>query len=382
MTNALVAEILRATGTLRSGDPAGATAIIEAALAAGGLRPEPGRAVGGPPPRLPGRSGRRLDEVVRTLAAGRRRLGLDEALPGVQAPAPEPPLPAGAEFRDLHFACAAGGRRYRLYVPASSADGLRGLVVMLHGCTQSPEDFAAGTGMNRLAEAHRLLVAYPAQTGSENPMSCWNWFRPQDQLRGAGEPALIAGLAESVRDGFAIPPDRVFVAGLSAGGAMAAVLAETYPDVFAAAGIHSGLARGSASDVATAFGAMRGQAPVDPSPARAGGGSAGARLIVFHGAADGTVHPSNAHRIVAGRLPGADRTRRSDHAGDAESRPHSRWVVDGADGAPELELWMVEGGGHAWFGGDPSGSYTDPSGPSASEEMVRFFLSGAFGEAG
>jgi poly(hydroxyalkanoate) depolymerase family esterase len=364
MTHDLVAEILRATGTLRAGDPSGATAIIQAALAAGGLAPTTLQA-----PAAAGRPRRPLGEVIRLLRSGRGRLAPD----GPRAPVADPPLPEGAEFRDLHFGSAAGARRYRLYVPASAGDGLQGLVVMLHGCTQTPEDFAAGTGMNRLAETHRLLVAYPAQAGGDNPMSCWNWFRPQDQAHGAGEPAILAGLAAHLRDAFALPADRVFVAGLSAGGAMAAILAEAYPEVFAAVGIHSGLAAGAAGDVASAFAAMRGQATSAPPPVQAGPAP---RTIVFHGSADQTVHPVNARHIVE-RRPGAPGvTRRSDHPAAPGRRAATRMVTERPDGTPELECWIVEGAGHAWLGGHASGSYTDPTGPDASAEMVRFFLAG------
>jgi poly(hydroxyalkanoate) depolymerase family esterase len=398
MKSDLMAEILRATGSLRSGDPAGTTAIIQAALRAGGLAPDGAAASwqplseplgrhaspNGDPDRPEGREKagqvargarlkRPLGEVVRTLAAGRRRLGLESGTPPLRAP--DLPMPQGAQFHDLHFVCSAGARRYRLYVPASAGDGIDGLIVMLHGCTQSPEDFAAGTEMNRLAERHRLLVAYPAQTGGDNTMSCWNWFRPEDQRRGVGEPAIIAGMAQAVRDQYAVPRDRVFVAGLSAGGAMAAILGEAYPDVFAAVGVHSGLARGSANDVMSAFAAMRGQTVVAGPP---GGGEAEfgtqPRLIVFHGDADATVHPSNARRIVASRRGRPDATRHSVHPGEAGGHGYARMVAERQDGTPELECWIVEGAGHAWMGGHASGSYTDARGPNASEEMVRFFL--------
>ncbi len=279
MNDDFVAEMLRATGSVRAGDLAGATALIQDALAGRTRAPgaaAPRRPDGDEPSRrFPGRRLRKsLGEVLRTLRAGRRSLGLDGRARGEAwtPQVPELPLPAGAEFRDLNYAGAAGGRRYRLYVPASATEGLEGLVVMLHGCTQSPEDFAAGTGMNALAEAHRLLVAYPAQTRGDNSMACWNWFRPGDQARGAGEPAIIAGLTERIRDEFGVSRDRVFVAGLSAGGAMAAILAETYPELYAAVGIHSGLAHGSANDVVSAFAAMRGQGGIEPAPTAAAGG--------------------------------------------------------------------------------------------------------------
>jgi poly(hydroxyalkanoate) depolymerase family esterase len=413
MNNDFVAEILRATGSLRSGDPSAATDIIQAALAAGGLSApaafpgsrNPGaatwRRVAGSdapyiegtlveerrdeatssPPRPQRRHSERLHkplaEVLRTLTEGRKGLGLEGSLPGLRLPArgPELPLPEGAEFRDLTHACAAGARRYRLYVPASASNGLQGLVVMLHGCTQNPEDFAVGTGMNTLAEEHRLLVAYPAQTNGDNSMACWNWFRPGDQVRGAGEPAIIAGLTESLRDEFGVPRDRVFVAGLSAGGAMAAIMAETYPDLYAAAGIHSGLAYGSANDVMSAFSAMQGQAAVQRRPGRAADTGEGApRVIVFHGSGDATVHPSNVDRIIAGLRDAAVRVERSQHPAVGAGRAHTRTVARRIDGAAAYETWMVDGAPHAWFGGDPSGSYTDPKGPDASAEMVRFFL--------
>lgn len=395
-----VAEILRATGSLRAGDPDGVTAIIQNALAAAGLAGSAGVGPSGDPnpgfktpltfrtgvthgaELLPPRADRLrkpLSEVVRTLRGGGMGLGL-EGLPGLGQPtrAPELPLPEGAQFLDQRYSCAAGARRYRLYVPSSADEGLQGLIVMLHGCTQNPEDFAAGTGMNALAEEHRLLIVYPAQTGSDNSMSCWNWFRPGDQLRDTGEPAIIAGLTESLRDQYAVPKDRVFVAGLSAGGAMSAVMAETYPELFAAVGVHSGLAYGSANDVMSAFTAMRGQVGIEqvPSRNRIGGSEASPRLIVFHGTADTTVHPSNAGRIVASHGGPKGKTNLSEHGPSGETRAYSRLVAERDDGAHEIECWMIEGAQHAWSGGHPSGSYTDPRGPNASAAMVRFFIHG------
>ncbi|HUE96653.1 MAG TPA: PHB depolymerase family esterase, partial [Longimicrobiaceae bacterium] len=362
MSKDFVAEILRATGSLRAGDASGATAIIQAALAAGGLassdavagaaregfrRPQDaGRTIEGTlAPDVSDRAGRAgskvhrpapsrgrrlhkpLGEVLRTLAEGRKGLGPDGRLPGrgMPARAPDLPQPEGAEFRDLSYACAAGARRYRLYVPASAGAGLQGLILMLHGCTQSPEDFAAGTRMNALAEEHRLLVVYPGQTNGDNAMACWNWFQPGDQRRDGGEPAIIAGLTRSIRDEFAIAHDRVFVAGLSAGGAMAAIMGETYPDLYAGIGIHSGLAYGSANDVLSAFSAMRGQAAIEPR--RPAESAAAPRAIVFHGSADTTVHPGNADRIVAS-LAGAGRALRSEHASSGGSRGYSKTVIE------------------------------------------------------
>jgi poly(hydroxyalkanoate) depolymerase family esterase len=374
MNSDYVAEILRATGSLRAGDQAGVSAVIRSALAAAGLTEAGGEAApAARPERRLHRLRKPLGEVIRTLSAGKERLGFG---PGQPAPAPEPPLPAGASFLDRSYSCAAGARRYRLYVPASAGEGLQGLVVMLHGCTQTPEDFAAGTGMNALAEEHRLLVAYPAQTGGENPMSCWNWFRPGDQLRGSGEPAIIAGLTESIRAEYRVPEGRVFVAGLSAGGAMAAIMAETYPEIYEAVGVHSGLAFGSANDVMSAFAAMRGQ--VEIQRASSGGGGGAPRMIVFHGSADTTVHPSNAERIVASASGG--KVLRSVQGQAGGTRGYTRKVTTREDGMSQVECWMIEGAPHAWSGGHPSGTYTDPRGPDASAAMVRFFLEGASDE--
>ena len=308
----IVAALRRATDATRALDVAEATRLIQQALGirsadadaeATGTAPQARRAgpevedaeIVAPPPRPARRARRRpLAEVVRTLRDGRAATANLRALHGLR-PAPHLPLPDGARFEARSHVGATGARDYRLYVPASAARGARGLVVMLHGCTQTPEDFAAGTGMNALAEAHGLLVAYPGQTASDNPNACWNWYRPKDQARGTGEPAIIAGLTSAVADEFDLPTDRIFVAGLSAGGAMAAILGETYPDLYAAVGVHSGLPRGAASDVRSAFAAMR-HAPAVGTPTPVGRTP---RVIVFHGGADATVHPSNAAEIVA-----------------------------------------------------------------------------------
>jgi poly(hydroxyalkanoate) depolymerase family esterase len=291
-------------------------------------------------------------------------------LPGA-APRSAPPVPPGAQFAARAFSCPAGARDYRLYIPASAADAPRGLIVMLHGCTQDPEDFATGTGMNAVAETHGLLVAYPAQTQAHNQMSCWNWFNPADQKRGQGEPAIVAGITLEIAEEFALTRDRIFIAGMSAGGAMAAVLAETYPDLYAAVGIHSGLATGTAHNVVSALAAMRGEAGLAPKGGDRAARPRRVRTIIFHGSEDRTVHPSNALRLVASSSDGAppDRTRGASRGG----RSFTRSVYAGPEGST-TEYWSIDGAGHAWSGGHKSGSYTDHAGPDASAEMVRFFL--------
>ncbi|MFN6979917.1 MAG: alpha/beta hydrolase family esterase, partial [Gemmobacter sp.] len=267
-------------------------------------------------------------------------------------------------------------RAYKLYVPASQPTRPRGLIVMLHGCNQTPDDFAVGTHMNRLAEKHGLAIAYPAQSPRANALSCWAWFKPGNQARGAGEPAIIASLARKVATEFRIGRGDVFVAGLSAGGAMAAILADTYPDVFSAAGIHSGLARGAADNVLTATAAMRRGGTPDGGAMTDTGPRSAVRRIVFQGDADTTVHPSNAAMIVAAAV-GATAVPVRCTERSVRGRGYVRTDYAGPDDAILAELWMLRGGGHAWSGGRAAGSFTDPKGPDASAQMVRFFLANA-----
>ncbi|MGY3437481.1 MULTISPECIES: extracellular catalytic domain type 1 short-chain-length polyhydroxyalkanoate depolymerase [unclassified Marinovum] len=305
---------------------------------------------------------------------------LDALLAGLGVPgsglsgpaAPTAPLPDGAAFRSDRFTCAAGSRNYRTYVPASATEGVTGIVVMLHGCTQTPEDFAVGTGMNALAEQHRFVVLYPEQSRGDNAQSCWNWFSRGDQQRDRGEPAILAEMAREAMRAFDVPADRTFVAGLSAGAAMAVILGETYPDVFAAIGAHSGLPFGAARDMPSAFAAMSGTA--QDTARRSAEGNA-TRSIVFHGSADATVHPSNGGRIardVLDRSPG--QTIQTERQEVSSGRQVTVTTTTGPDGAPELEHWVIDGLGHAWSGGQAGGSYTDPKGPNASAEMIRFFF--------
>jgi poly(hydroxyalkanoate) depolymerase family esterase len=342
-------------------------------------RPEPDAAPGEAISQRRFRLRRPLGEVLRTLRDGGPKIAALDSIPGMKTRDPRQPLRDGAQFLTRSFACEAGGRSYRLYIPASALTQPRGLIVMLHGCKQNPDDFAAGTNMNTVAERHGALVAYPSQPGSANASACWNWFRPTDQRRDAGEPAIIAGLTRQIISEFGLNRRQVFVAGLSAGGAMAAVMGETYPDLYAAVGVHSGLAYGSANDVMSALAAMRGDANVpQPSNRHAGAGAApSVRVIVFQGSADPVVHPSNAEHIVASAMsranagPGLQEKSRS-----LAGRSYTRTVVADPQGAPLVEYWLVDGAGHAWSGGHPGGSYTDPAGPDASTEMMRFFFAG------
>jgi poly(hydroxyalkanoate) depolymerase family esterase len=304
------------------------------------------------------------------------RIGGRAATGGLAARAPQI-LPDGASFRADSYADPAGSRAYKLFVPSGYQGQALPLVVMLHGCTQSPDDFAAGTRMNELAEEQTCLVVYPAQAASANASKCWNWFSPRDQQRGRGEPALIAGITRQVMRDHAVDPRRVYVAGLSAGAAAAAIMGMTYPDLYAAVGVHSGLACGAASDVLSAFAAMR----QGKAAATAGAGETPPRrivpTIVFHGDQDTTVNPCNADQVIAQVKAAAALQTRVEQGQVPGGRAYSRTLHADASGRTVIEQWVVHGGGHAWSGGSPAGSYTDPQGPDASREMLRFFLQSA-----
>lgn len=367
MEHDLASAMRRATKLVGAGDPAAATKMIQSALGGQGHIPfsaDEAHAAFTLPPLARGQTAAGLHE---TLAAWSAKLPKTNKTghrtgPGAVGPVP----PKGASFDAGTFACSAGSRDHRVYVPNLQANRAQGMILMLHGCTQNPGDFAHGTDMNRLAEDHGLIVVYPEQSRGANMQSCWNWFGPQDQGRDGGEPAILAGLVRQLRDAHDVPHDKVFVAGLSAGAAMAVILGRTHPDVFAGVGAHSGLPYKSAHDVPSAFAAMSG-GPLG----RAERTTVPVPTIVFHGTADSTVSATNGQRI-------ADEAHLSGTAliedGKSNGRSYTRTTVLSPCGRSVMEHWQVKGQGHAWSGGKPAGSYTDPTGPDASAEMVRFFL--------
>jgi len=403
----------KVTNLTRAGRLNEATAVIQRALAGASSRasPPPGAApeAAGARPRA-ARQGRVFDMERASIANAGAGLRADgEHAPAGDAGNLEPRSRARAD-RDAGRHGGAQGqaqwlagshaegaetRAYKLFVPPALSGRARPLLVMLHGCTQDPDDFAAGTGMNRQALELDFLVLYPAQPRSANPNRCWNWFRPEHQRRGEGEPALVASMARWVASAYGADPQRIYVAGLSAGGAMAALLADVYPDLFAAVGVHSGLPSGAAHNAMAALAVMRSGAAAAPrnGVGKAGSANFGANsvhpplpLIVFHGEADATVHPRNGEALVAAALrdnikeiaeaaDGADlASPRIEQGASSPGRTFTRSVHVGRGGEVLAEHWLIHGAGHAWSGGNAAGSYTDPAGPDATREMLRFFL--------
>jgi poly(hydroxyalkanoate) depolymerase family esterase len=289
-----------------------------------------------------------------------------------QLPDEPPPTPAhsrsqAGQFLAKTFSNPFGTRPYKLYVPHGYHGQKVPLIVMLHGCTQSPDDFAAGTGMNAAAEGAVCLVAYPGQTRKANMQKCWNWFNTADQQRDAGEPSLIAGITREIMRDYAVDPRRVYIAGLSAGGAAASVMGNTYPDLYAAVGVHSGLACGAARDMKSAFAAMQHGSPGAPATRHV-------PVIVFHGDRDTTVNPRNGDAVAAQAARGESLRTHTREGHVPGGHRYTRNVRTGAAGQAVIEQWTVHGAGHAWSGGHPTGSFTDPKGPDATKEMLRFFL--------
>ena len=316
----------------------------------------------------------RSGDLQRATAAIQAALGqplFDEppARPAVHARPLQAPLrakndPAGQFIAGVHHEAGAQ-RGYKLYVPPGRDGRPAPLVVMLHGCKQDPDDFAAGTAMNEAARERGFLVLYPAQSQQANPSRCWNWFKHNHQERDRGEPRLIAGMTRDVMKRHDVDPRRVYVAGLSAGGAMAAIVGAAYPDLYGAVGVPSGLAAGAATDLKGALQAMK-------TGAAAARACKSPPTIVFHGDGDTIVHPVNGEQVVAARAGQADALIES--AVSAGGRRYSTHTYREPGGRVVAEHWVIHGAGHAWAGGSARGTYTDPKGPDATAEMLRFFF--------
>jgi poly(hydroxyalkanoate) depolymerase family esterase len=384
-----VTNMLRAVRSGQGQDPMAATALIQDALKAAGLMgasPAPAAEAPAPdgaapfvdlnsPPAWAGlrqrtaRPDAAAGAVPDWLARFKSNLpgqGLGQGLGGAgRAVSAETHGPG--QFLSGSFTNEAGTRNYRLYLPSKPAVGPRPLVVMLHGCKQNPEDFAAGTTMNLLAEDSGCLVLYPEQAGSANHSHCWNWFEQSHQGRGQGEPSLIAGMTQEVVREHGLDAARVYVAGLSAGGAMAAVMAAGYPELYSAAGVHSGLPVGAAHDLMSALNAMKG---AHKKKRQAAPGARPVPVIVFHGDRDATVSPSNGQAVYQQFTQGANLR----EVEERDASGATRTMALDAAGQVMAEHWTMHGAGHAWSGGSSAGSYADPSGPNASAEMLRFFL--------
>ncbi|MCJ2125448.1 alpha/beta hydrolase family esterase [Methylobacterium sp. J-077] len=312
-------------------------------------------------------------------AVGKVVSGLAPVLKGLsrarRAPAkPSVPRKPARESRfvALSHTEPAGSRDYKLFIPGEAAEPAP-LLVMLHGCMQNPDDFAAGTGMNVLAEREGFFVVYPAQSRQAHVQRCWNWYEPRDQRRESGEVAIIAGLTRAVMADHPIDPARIYIAGMSAGGAAALNIARAYPDLYAAVGVHSGLAAGCARDLGSALMAMQVGAPGLGTAPSFGASPTGQRIptIVFHGEDDGTVSVRNADQVLA-QANVAGLTARSETL-EGRGHPFTRTRYRDGTGRVVVEDWRVRGAGHAWSGGRPEGSYTDSDGPDASRAMLDFF---------
>ncbi|MCJ2134308.1 PHB depolymerase family esterase [Methylobacterium sp. J-026] len=385
------ADMIEATRLTGLGRLDEATALIQrsfrgadaAAPPRGDSPPRPEAAGPGTAPDPAAESVTRVREVVGQVMRGLGPVlkGLGKPLRQPAPPPDQPGTPAGGSFLSLSHAEAAGSRDYRLFVP-SRPETPAPLVVMLHGCTQNPDDFAAGTGMNALAERAGVFVAYPAQSRQAHAQRCWNWYDPRDQARGSGEPAIIAGLTRAVMADHPIDPARVYIAGLSAGGAAALNIARAYPDLFAAVGVHSGLAAGCARDLGSALMAMQVGAPGLGTTTPFGAPAPATRVptIVFHGEDDGTVSVRNADQVLA-QANVAGLTGRSETI-EGRGHPFTRTRYRDGSGRVVVEDWRVRGAGHAWSGGRPEGSYTDREGPDASRAMLDFFAEHRLGPQG
>ncbi|MDQ1558015.1 MAG: hypothetical protein QOD32_1075 [Pyrinomonadaceae bacterium] len=315
---------------------------------------------------------------------------------------------AAGSWTEGTVANAAGTRNYKLWMPAGyDARKAAPLVLMLHGCLQTPDDFAAGARMNEVADRYTFLVVYAEQPATANPYKCWNWFDPAHQARGAGEPSLLAAVMADVRAKHKVDAQHVYAVGVSAGGAMASVMGAAYPDLFAGLGVCAGVEYKAATSVAAALAAQQsggaepnGQGtlayqtivaatPLATPPRRRAATATRARpmrVIVFHGTLDTVVRPVNGDQVITQWAQTNDllddaRDNNSvddkpDNTSDGEvpnGHKFTRYVYHDAAGKTLLEKWLIRDMKHAWSGGAAAGSYTDPQGVNASEEIWRFF---------
>ena len=298
-------------------------------------------------------------------------------------------------FTQYTYNGSAGSRPYYVYTPANYQVGTPvPLIVMLHGCTQTPTDFANGTQMNALADQDQFIVVYPQQTSTYNSLECWNWFQPADQSRGSGEPAIIAGIVQTVEQTtsqWTINTNRVYVAGMSAGACMAVIMGATYPDLFAAIGVHSGLEYQAATSetAATTAESQGGPNPTTQGQAAYNAMGSAARevpTIDFQGQSDYTVYPVNGDQVIEQWME-TDHLASNNTYNASFSSPSTttNGQVSGGysyttetwndnKGTEIEEYWKINSMGHAWSGGSSSGSYTDSKGPSATNAMYNFFM--------
>jgi poly(hydroxyalkanoate) depolymerase family esterase len=355
-----LARMLEATHLLQTSGPVAATAAIQRALqgTSGVSRPRPEKpnAASSPSAVQPGMLIDRIPPARRVLEDAEVDAHVD--------------LEGQGRFLAASCSNHAGRRAYEVYVPSCHKGQALPLIVMLHGCKQNPKDFAAGTGMNALAEKNGCLVAYPAQAHAANGSNCWNWFKTDDQQRDRGEPSIIADITREVIRQYHVDRSRVYIAGLSAGGAMAAIMGAKYPELYAAVGVHSGLPVGAAHDLPSALAAMKnGSLRKEPRKTR----RRPIPVIVFHGDHDTTVHPRNGEQVLAQCVGHKEHEVTVEQGKVPRGRTYTKTVQHDRNGKAIAEQWVVHGAGHAWSGGSRNGSYTDPKGPDAAQEMLRFF---------
>lgn len=281
----------------------------------------------------------------------------------------------------------SGSLKYHLFIPKNFRAGMP-LLVMLHGCNQDAEIFATGTRMNQHAEELGFVVLYPAQSGLSNINKCWNWYQSINQYRNMGEPAVIAGMTQDIMASYQIDPHKVYIAGMSAGAAMAYIVGSVYSDIYAAIGVHSGLLYRGINNMFSALAAMKtGAGQIgkieelrDELSNSIGVPAALDRhdqpLIIFHGDQDDVVASQNATDLMAYHHQD-NLYQQHQYQETSAHYDLTRTTYQNAKGKNLAEQWIIHGAGHAWSGGNAEGSFTDANGPDASVEMMRFFMAPA-----